>query len=134
MLGALLPDLVDKPALYLGLTPYGRTVGHGVLVWALLSVVWAVALWRRGSTAGALAGWVLLGGLSHLVIDLIDDVVEGLERSGYVFSAWFGWPLTNPDMWNVKSPHVLAPMAHAVTTLELVTVAACLWHAARHRD
>ncbi len=134
LLGTLVPDLVDKPAMWIGLTPYGRTVGHSAIVWAALSLAWAVAFWRRSSAAGTVAGFVLLGALSHLVIDLVDDIAEGLERSGYVFSAWFGWPFTNPDMWNIRSPHVLEPMAHAVTTLELVTVAACLWHVARHRD
>lgn len=131
-LGALLPDLVDKPAQWIGLTPYGRAVGHSALLWAALALVWLAVLWRPRSANHA--AFLLLGGLSHLAIDLVDDVVEGLERSGYVFSAWFGWPITNPDMWNVSAPHVLAPATYAVTTLEMATVAACLWHAARHRD
>lgn len=133
LLGALLPDLMDKPALWMGFTPYGRTVGHSAIVWALFSLAWVVAFRRRASVSASIAGFVVLGGLSHLAIDLVDDVIEGLERSGYVFSAWFGWPFTNPDMWNVRSPHLLAPMAYAVTTLEVATVAACLWHVARHR-
>ncbi len=108
-------------------------MGHSAFVWALLGVVWLVAFRRRAPETGARLGFVLLGALSHLGADLVDDAVEGLERSGYVFSAWFGWPFTNPDMWNVRSPHLFAPMAHAVTTLELATVAACLWHLARQR-
>ncbi|MCZ7685643.1 MAG: hypothetical protein M5U28_45445 [Sandaracinaceae bacterium] len=76
---------------------------------------------------------MLAGGFSHLAVDLIDDVAEGLERSGYVFSAWLGWPLTNPDMWSVTSPHVLEPTPFAVTALEASTVAVCLWHVVRHR-
>lgn len=133
-LGALLPDLADKPAQWMELTPYGRTVGHSAFVWGGFLALWlALVAWRR-TDATRWMGFVLLGGLSHLTIDLIDDVAEGLERSGYVFSAWFGWPLTNPDMWNVTSPHLFASAPFAVTTLEAATVAACLWHVVRRRD
>ncbi len=128
-LGALLPDLADKPAMWAGLTPYGRTLGHSLLAWALVGALWLVARRPRW------LAFVLVGGLSHLAVDLVDDVAEGLERSGYVFSAWFGWPLTNPDMWNVASPHVMHPMPFAVTALEMATVAVCLWHVVRqHAD
>ena len=34
-LGALLPDLIDKPLMWIGATPYGRTVGHSLLLWCL---------------------------------------------------------------------------------------------------
>lgn len=126
--GAMLPDLSDKPLQWLGFTPYGRTVGHSVLVWAGLALVWLVV---RRAQSSHLPGLVLLGAASHLVVDLVDDVAEGLERTGYVFSGWFAWPFTNPDMWNTTSPHVLERVPNAVTTLELATVVACLWHLAR---
>lgn len=125
-MGALLPDLMDKNLQWLGVTPHGRTVGHSVIVWGAVGAAWLV-LARRPRVPGL----VLLGGFSHLVTDLLDDVWEGLERSGYVFSGWFAWPLTHPDMWNVRCPHWLEPMPHAVTTLELATVAICLTHLAR---
>ncbi|HEY8429834.1 MAG TPA: metal-dependent hydrolase [Sandaracinaceae bacterium] len=132
-LGALLPDLADKPAMWAGATPYGRTVGHSMLVWGALLLLWAAFVAWRGTEASRGLGLVVLGGFSHLLVDFADDVAEGLERSGYVFSAWFGWPLTNPDMWNVTSPHLLPRVPFTVTTLEMATVAACLWHVLGHR-
>lgn len=123
-LGALLPDLIDKPMLWGGLTPYGRTVGHGLLFWGAALALWLLSSRRPGTSAA-----LLVGGFSHLLADLADDLVEGLERTGHVFSAWMGWPVTTPDMVNVQVPHLLEPMRHATTTLELATVAACLWHA-----
>lgn len=119
-LGALLPDLLDTPFLWLGFTPYGRTVGHALLLWCGALALW---LWARRPPMG---GAVLLGGFSHLVADLANDVNDGFERSGAVFSAWMGWPLTDPEMANVRVLPLLAPMRHMVTTLELATVATCL--------
>lgn len=129
-LGALLPDLIDKPLMLAGATPYGRTVGHSLLLWCAALALWLLVQRRSIGTSALL----LLGGFSHLCVDLVDDLVEGLERTGYVFSAWMGWPVTNPDMAYVQVPHLLEPMRHAVTTLEAATVAACLWHALLHRD
>lgn len=130
-LGALLPDLIDKPLMWMGTTPYGRTVGHSLLLWCAGLALWLVS--RRRSLMGP-SSLLLLGGFSHLAVDLVDDVAEGFERTGYVFSAWMGWPVTNPDMAYVQVPHLLEPMRHAVTPLETATVAACLWHALAHRD
>jgi len=128
--GALLPDLIDKPLMWIGATPYGRTVGHSVLLWCA-ALTLALIVGRRSIGLSAL---LLIGGFSHLAVDLIDDLAEGLERSGYVFSAWMGWPVTNPDMAYVQMPHLLEPMRYAVTSLEIATVAACLWHAVSRRD
>jgi hypothetical protein len=128
--GALLPDLVDKPAMWIGLTPHGRSVGHSLLFWGCALVLAFAAVRRRAS----IAALVVLGAFSHLVADLADDLAEGFERSGHAFSAWMGWPVTNPDMGYVAVPHLLGAAPHAPTTLELATVAACLWHLLLHRD
>ena len=39
-LGALLPDLVDKPLMLAGVTPYGRTVGHSLVFWSFATWLW----------------------------------------------------------------------------------------------
>ncbi|MCZ7685642.1 MAG: metal-dependent hydrolase [Sandaracinaceae bacterium] len=50
-LGALLPDLLDKPAMWSGITPYGRTVGHSLLLWASFLALWLLA-GRAGPRGG----------------------------------------------------------------------------------
>ena len=122
--GMFLPDLIDKPLLLVGYTPYGRSIGHSLFFWCVMAVLWMVAYaWRftRARTFAAL----LVGGLSHLAVDLADDAVMGLERSGYAFSAWMGWPWTNPDMWSVRVPKLFAPDSAATTSLELLVLLAC---------
>ena len=129
-LGALLPDLVDKTLMLIGLTPYGRTVGHSLVFWLFATWLWMLAMARRLPRAGWLA-LVMVGGLSHLVVDLVDDVVEGVEHSGYVFSAWFGWPWTNPDMWSPKVEHLFPAWPYATSSLELLTLIAVVTIARR---
>lgn len=119
--GTVTPDVLDKGAQLSGLTPYGRTVGHSVLLWA-----WVAGLVALGRRRVPLASAFLLGGAVHLLTDFVDDLSEGLLFSGYVFSAWMGWPLTNPDMANLRVDALLGPMRGATTPLELLTVLACL--------
>lgn len=130
--GALVPDALDKSAMLLGLTPYGRTVGHSLVLWASMLTVWMWAAGLRVPAASAL-GLVTAGGVSHLAADLVDDVVEGVERTGFVFSAWAGWPWTNPDMWSVRVDHLWPYARHATTSLELLTIAMTLGLLARDR-
>lgn len=131
VLGTVTPDVIDKTAQLIGVTPYGRTVGHSVLLWGWIAVA---ALIARGRGLGR-GGWLVafwLGGALHLMTDLVDDVVEGFSHSGWAFSAWMGWPWTNPDMWNLRVPHALGPWPGATTVLELLTVGACV--IASYRD
>lgn len=123
-LGTFLPDLIDKPLMLVGYTPYGRTIGHSLFFWGATAVLGMLArAWRLARARTVLA--VLVGGLAHLVVDLLDDAAMGLERSGYAFSAWMGWPRTNPDMWSVRVPHLFAPDNAATTSLELLTLLVC---------
>jgi hypothetical protein len=131
--GALLPDAVDKPLMLLGFTPYGRTVGHSLFFWSFALLLWMVAAGRRVFGAAAL-GLLVAGGWSHLLADLVDDVVEGFQLTGYAFSAWAGWPHTDPDMWSWIVPHLSAHRAEGTTALELATVAVCLGWAMRERS
>jgi hypothetical protein len=126
-MGMLVPDLIDKWLLAMRLTPYGRTVGHSVLLWGAMTLLWALASMPRRSAA------FLLGGFAHLVIDLGDDVVDGFERSGYAFSAWLGFPITNPDLYEWRVPHLLPREIGHVTSIELATVAFAIVLATRSR-
>lgn len=132
-LGALLPDLIDKPLMFAGVTPYGRTVGHSLVFWAFALSLWMAAAGRRTPRSAGL-GLVVAGGVSHLFVDLVDDVVEGFQSSGFAFSAWAGWPVTNPDMWSWRvAPLFDVPRRTEMTTaLEIATVlGVCLALAAR---
>lgn len=123
--GVLLPDVLDKGAMMLGATPYGRTVGHSLLFLLALSLGWRLLVARRAGGHAAL-GLLALGVASHLAVDLVDDVAEGAVYGGYVFSGWMGWPLTNPDMLSVRVPHPERYLPRAITGLELATVVSVL--------
>ena len=120
-LGVMLPDLVDKGAMHLGLTPYGRTVGHAAVVWAAAALLVVLIARARGRIPEG-PSLLVLGGASHLLADLLDDAVEGLTFGGPVFAGWAGWPWTNPDMLAVRTPWIFARPEDVVTSLELVTV------------
>jgi len=126
LFGALLPDLVDKSILYLGASPYGRTVGHSLLVLALFSAIWGFL--RIQNTGGTRAfGWMLVGWASHLGGDLIDDFIDGAHFSGYLFSGWMGWPYSNPDMWEWKSQPIFSSCDACLTIFEVTIIAGAIW-------
>src|SRR5580704_10954240 len=80
IVGALLPDLIDKPLYYSRIWEFvscTRTFGHTGL---LLALIGAVAYLTRSRGLAALA----LGVATHLVLDCVLDVF-GDEGSG---SAW----------------------------------------------
>jgi hypothetical protein len=100
LLGALLPDLIDKPLYYglswatglqgaaLGLISSTRTFGHT----ALFALAVLGALWSRGGAA------IALGMATHLVLDLGGDAVALLvpsapPRAGPPTLAAVLWPL-----------------------------------------
>jgi membrane-bound metal-dependent hydrolase YbcI (DUF457 family) len=87
VLGAILPDLVDKPLglLISGTVAYGRIYAH-TLLFALILLMAGAVLWRWSSRrTGILVIAVALGVLSHQVLDAM-----WLEPA-----AWC-WPLLGP--------------------------------------
>jgi hypothetical protein len=127
VLGALTPDLADKLAFVAGTTPYGRTVGHALVLWVFLACWFLARPWPPGRA-------FVLGGLGHLGADLIDDLVGGLEGDRYGFSAWWGWPLLTPDDLSTRVPHLLPTLSTSLagpTLLELATVLGVLAYLAR---
>ncbi len=127
VVGSMLPDVLDKSLLLLRVFPWSRTIGHSAAVWAAALCV--VYLWDLEARPVPRARWLCWGALSHLVCDLVDDFGAGFESTGYAFTAWFGFPWTNPDMaaWSVGAAF---PPTRAVSTLELGCYALCaayLW-------
>jgi len=77
-LGALFPDLVDKPLSWtFGVFPSGYAVAHSVFVFPTLAVALWLAARRRG--AAPLAVGFLVGHASHLVGDVVYPFALGDE-------------------------------------------------------
>ncbi len=100
--GALLPDLIDKPLYYLlswsshaqgaelGLICGTRTFGHTLFFFIFVSLF---CKWALKDQKWAALG---LGILSHLVLDHAGDFVEYFIWEGKSFSPYFGWA---SDRW-----------------------------------
>ena len=83
VVGAAVPDMVDKSLGLLGFVDLYHTVGHSIL---LLGVAVPIALYNSSGRAAAV-GWG-----SHLVLDAVHMVING--RPADVLS--LGWPVTTP--------------------------------------
>jgi hypothetical protein len=94
LLGALTPDLLDKPAVALGLTTFGRALGHAPVTWMLVMSGW----WLLARQARDVRHW-LIGVGSHLLADLADDALRGVLYSGYALDGWVAWPLIHSGQW-----------------------------------
>lgn len=121
-LGALLPDIIDKSILFSGLSPFGRTFGHSVIVWMLLFVLVGVF---RHFRPGALhyLRFLLIGVLTHILADATDDIVAGHLFTSYPLNAWFTWPFLTPDV-EVYRTLPLMDFLFRWTILEFVV---CAW-------
>ncbi|WP_277556198.1 metal-dependent hydrolase [Halobaculum limi] len=83
VVGATIPDAVDKPLAAVGVVELFHTVGHSALVLAL-----ALPLIRVGPRSRAVvAGWA-----SHLFLDAFHIVLNGRAED----TLFLGWPVTSP--------------------------------------
>jgi hypothetical protein len=91
--GALVPDLIDKPLDWLGVVDGTRTMGHSVWLW--MAMLGGAAWLRRGgdTTRGGWLLWTGLGVVGHTICDLTADLETGLLYTGRWFALWMGWPL-----------------------------------------
>jgi hypothetical protein len=120
--GAVLPDLIDKPLVALGVVPVAHSVGHSVVVLGALAA--AVALVPRLRPAGPL----LVGVAGHVAADLVVAYPTFLVN--------YAWPLLAPRP-TPDDPVVAYWLEYAagpLGALELALVAAGLVALARHRD
>jgi|APHM01.1.fsa_nt_gi Predicted membrane-bound metal-dependent hydrolase (DUF457). len=79
VLGAALPDVIDKPLGVAGIAPYYHTVGHSLLTLVPVLVL-AILLGARALTA------VAIGALSHVALDAAHVTVNrGGEQFLFVF-------------------------------------------------
>lgn len=83
VVGAAIPDLIDKPLGLLGVTALFHSVGHSLI---LIVVAVPVALSGRAGLAVA-TGWT-----SHLALDVIHVVVNGRPSA----ASFAFWPVVSP--------------------------------------
>ena len=89
VVGAAVPDVVDKPLGLLGVVDLYHTVGHSVLVLAVLA---PAAMFNR-TVRAVVVGWGV-----HLALDAVHVIVNG--RPADVLS--LAWPVTgSPDPLNI---------------------------------
>jgi hypothetical protein len=92
VVGAAIPDLVDKPLAMLGAVELFHTVGHSAILGVLI-----IPLARRSPQALAIGvGWA-----SHLLLDAGHVIVNGRPLD----ALFLGWPLVVPP-----APLALGPV------------------------
>jgi len=135
LIGSLLPDMIDKSLMLVGTTPYGRSIGHSLLFFALLCLIALVFRARRAAARDVVAA-LAFGVCTHLIFDLLADLESGMLLSGRTFSAWFAWPWWTPDDAVVFVEPCLAHRTSLrrmpVTVLEIVSVVVA--YLVVHRD
>jgi len=129
VLGSVLPDLVDRPLLWLGLASHSHTVGHSALLAVPVSVAVVVLFGARGTALAV--GW-----LGHLAGDLLNVATT----AGPTYAPPFVlFPLVDPEGGQnlttiafspplLETPHIVHP---AVLAVEVAVVAWALLVGAR---
>jgi hypothetical protein len=128
LFGTQAPDLVDKPLAWtFGLLPSGRSLGHSLVVFALVApLVWWVAGRRDHRPLAAAVGF---GSLTHLLTDALYPIL----RFDFVGAGFLGWPLipqpTYEGDYGVLTYFLeLQPTPELAFEFVLVVVASVLWH------
>lgn len=115
LLGAALPDLIDKPLHWLGAVPVGRTIGHSLLlVLPLVALGWLLARRTDGRELGVAFA---VGILSHIATDVPWHLLSGeYHELGFLL-----WPVTHmPEYTGTTTLGTLAGVE--VTTLWIEAV------------
>lgn len=146
-----LPDLIDKPLVFVGLLPSGRSLGHSLFALVVLSL--AVALLARAVADGVEPGRVSrgvsltplafgVGYASHLVADAYGPLYAGnLTELSFLFFPFVSVPQYPRDavapwirlrrIYATGPPDELSPLVAAAVGL---FVAAQLWAYLRRRE
>lgn len=120
LLGAVFPDLVDKPLVVLGVVEYGRSAAHSLLSASAVLVV----LWKLGEGAGRSEATVAFatGYLSHVVVDMYGPLLTGSQSMD---TAFLLWPVVVEYPLGVPTPSLPVGRGALFGTLMLCSV--CLW-------
>jgi membrane-bound metal-dependent hydrolase YbcI (DUF457 family) len=121
IIGAVLPDLIDKPVGYIllpGIVGYGRVFFHTLPVFAVLLII-GLLLWRYRKSPIILA--IAIGILSHQLIDMMwEDPANWLYPFLGPYSGFGREPLnllllddfTNPSEWLLAAVFVAGVVAY----------------------
>ena len=94
IVGALLPDLVDKPLAWgLGVLPEGRSLAHSLITMTVVIAVLLPVAVRYGRTKEGVA--FSLGWFSHIAADAYTPVLAEGSTSHFLF-----WPLAERQIWS----------------------------------
>ena len=91
VVGAALPDLIDKPLGMAGVTELYHSVGHSALVVPAMVVV-ALADRRGLALAGRRGTALAVGWGSHLFLDALHVIINGRPSD----ALFLGWPVVSP--------------------------------------
>jgi membrane-bound metal-dependent hydrolase YbcI (DUF457 family) len=97
LVGTQFPDLVDKPLVFVGVLPSGRSLAHSLFFAAgLLVVLWFVT--RRYGRPHLTTAFAF-GHLAHLLGDVVDPITTG--RTGEL--VFLLWPLLPAPEYGVEN-------------------------------
>lgn len=119
LVGAALPDLVDKSLVAVGLVGYGRSFAHSLVVTAAF-VVLVVSLSRRWSHT-ELGDALCIGYVSHAPVDLYGPLLTGKSMD----TAFLFWPFIVE--YPVVTPPPTVGVSRSVLFTAVVLSALTLW-------
>jgi hypothetical protein len=124
VIGALLPDAIDKPLFYLHISSAitaTRTVAHSALFTAIFV---ALGIFRRSRVLLTMA----LGMTTHLALDCLMDTISTEPHSAIVA---FGWPFLTREFVNYPFRSPVEHLEHLwnipVLVTELIGLALIAW-------
>ena len=96
VIGTQIPDLVDKPLSWsFGLLPSGRSLGHSLLVWAVVAVV--VLVLARKVQRDGIATLLLGGYFVGAITDVPGDVLADVSRATFLV-----WPVLPSPVYDAE--------------------------------
>ncbi len=114
VLGSALPDLVDRPLYWLGLTPFTHTVAHSVAVAVPASLALTQLFGRRGAALS-------LGWLVHIGTDFLNvATTQGLSATPY-YVLFLGPPPDEREAFETVT--IVLPVTDVTHTLHPVVLA-----------
>lgn len=132
--GSAMPDLVDRPLYWLGVTEHAHSVGHSAFLAVPLSIVLIYVLGPRGIAFAV--GWVV-----HLLTDAFNILTtQGLAAAPHLLTYPLNRPELNPQFttYTIELPlveitHTAHPLVFAIEGVILLWAALVIGRDSRNR-